>query len=696
MSPIDYQTSHTTITLPGLINISAFVPGITSRESRDLETISKASVAAGFTMISVLPLGIDSSQIDTHTLHAAQTYAQHGAHCDLNFSVAATPTNSEDIAELAGHVRSLFIPFNHVSGNIGDVGAAATHFDQWPKSKLMVTDAKTTALAALLLLASLYKRKLHVSSVTTAEDIRLISLCKKQGLPITCDVSVYALFFSQAEYPDCLFLPTANDQQVLWDHLSTIDIFAVGCIPYQLAAAKGYATTAEVGIADTLPLLFTAVSEGRLTVPDITARLHDNPKQIFNLPDQDSTSVEITLDRPYVVPASSTWSPLLGRTMQGSLSRVVFGGSTVCLEGKLQAEVPRGQDMSTHMPIVPIEPRGPPSPALPAETLADHAPAHDGVQAPRLEVVPLSINTSATVALPPNSVFKRAHITSVAQYTRADLHQLFTIATDMRQAVERHGVLDVLRGKVLGLVFYEPSTRTSLSFDAAMQRLGGRVVSFAEAQSSSKKGESLADTLRTIGCYTDAMVLRHPDAESMATATKFSPVPIINGGNGAEEHPTQAFLDMYTIREVQGTINKLHITFVGDLRYGRTVHSLLQLLAHYSVTVRLVAPARLQLPAKLRADLQRRGQLEAESEHLTDEILAKTDVLYCTRVQKERFANEAEYESVKDGVRVDNRTLRAAKASISIMHPLPRNRELDEEVDFDQRAVYFDQVCFPV
>lgn len=292
------------------------------------------------------------------------------------------------------------------------------------------------------------------------------------------------------------------------------------------------------------------------------------------------------------------------------------------------------------------------------------------------------------------SSFRGKHVLSVSQFSRQDLHELFTVAQEMRIGAQREGCLDILKGRVLCEMFYEPSTRTSASFDAAMKRLGGQTVVINESHSSSQKGESLADTIRTLGCYGDAIVLRHPDENSASIAAKFSNVPIINAGNGAREHPTQAFLDLFTIREELGTVNGLTITFVGDLKYGRTVHSLCDLLKHYHVTVQLCAPTPLEIPSSLRAALKQRGQLGAEATSLTPEMVARSDVLYCTRVQKERFEDAESYEKVKDGLVVDNAVLKHAKQKMVVMHPLPRNREVSEEVDFDPRAAYFRQVSF--
>jgi carbamoyl-phosphate synthase / aspartate carbamoyltransferase len=310
----------------------------------------------------------------------------------------------------------------------------------------------------------------------------------------------------------------------------------------------------------------------------------------------------------------------------------------------------------------------------------------DGTLLPRIHA---SMSLAQLLAMSP---FKRKNILSVKQFARNDLHLLFTVAQEMRLGVQREGCLDILKGRVLGTMFYEPSTRTSASFDAAMKRLGGQTVVINEAHASTQKGESLADTIRTIACYVDAIVLRHPSDESADTAAKFSNVPIINAGNGSREHPTQAFLDLFTIREELGTVNGLNITFVGDLRYGRTVHSLCDLLQHYSVSITLCSPEPLRLPNKLKEALKMRNQLRLECFELTPEIVSRADVLYCTRVQKERFEDLELYEKTKESFVVDNAVMKHAKQNMVLMHPLPRNKEIGEEVDFDPRAAYFRQV----
>ncbi|KAL1971941.1 hypothetical protein VTN31DRAFT_2029 [Thermomyces dupontii] len=705
---IDAQTSHRTVVLPGLINIASFVPGLATPGSKDFRQVTEASIAAGFTMIRVMPVGVDTFVTDSAALSIAQRNTKEGSFCDFNLSVTATTSNAETLGQLTAEVGSLFIPFNHLSGNI-KVPAVISHFASWPASKPILTDAKGTELASILLLASLHNRNIHVMNVTSKDDINLVALSKEKGLKITCDVSIYSLFLTRSDFPNCAGLPTAEDQNALWEHLNGIDVFSIGSVPYQLAGKNASPT---VGISDALPLLLTAVSQGRLTVNDIVDRLYHNPKRIFELHDQPDASVEVELDREYIYRNDKAWSPFDGKPLKGSVHRVVFQGKTSCLDGELQPGAALGADMSSHRIVPPSPSIKSFSPKVQAQTsierrfsmttstpvrpqrprVTDHLPAGPELGPPLF--TPLSQMSPSLQELLSRSTFKQKHVISVNQFNRSDLHLLFTVAQEMRLGVERQGVLDILKGKVLCTLFFEPSTRTSASFDAAMQRLGGRTIAISTEHSSTKKGETLQDTIRTLGCYGDAIVLRHPEESSAHTAAKFSPVPVINGGNGSREHPTQAFLDLFTIREELGTVTGLTVTFTGDLRYGRTVHSLIKLLQFYDVQVQLVAPKALSLPEDVRQQVISSGQLLVESEELTPEIVARSDVLYCTRVQKERFADLDEYERLKNTFIIDNRVLKHAKSHMVVMHPLPRNAEISEEVDFDQRAAYFRQMRY--
>jgi aspartate carbamoyltransferase len=283
-------------------------------------------------------------------------------------------------------------------------------------------------------------------------------------------------------------------------------------------------------------------------------------------------------------------------------------------------------------------------------------------------------------------------IISVKQFNREDLEYTFAVAHEMRTMVERVGTFDLLKGKILANLFYEPSTRTSSSFTAAMERLGGSVIPINEVKYSSvSKGESLPDTVRTLECYADVTVLRHPETGSAAIAAKAARKPVINAGDGVGEHPTQALLDAFTIREELGHLDGLTVTMLGDLKYGRTVHSLARLLSLYKVKLNYVSPDILRMPAEVVEELKAKNMEQTESGTL-DPFLAQTDVLYVTRVQKERFEDPAVYEKVKGAYVIDAATMKAAKDRMIVMHPLPRVTEISMDFDEDPRAAYFRQM----
>ncbi len=291
------------------------------------------------------------------------------------------------------------------------------------------------------------------------------------------------------------------------------------------------------------------------------------------------------------------------------------------------------------------------------------------------------------------SPFYGQDILSVSQFTREKLEYIFGVAEQMREIVRRTGSTDLLRGKVLACLFYEPSTRTSSSFIAAMARLGGSVIPITQGVqfSSVSKGESLPDTIRTLECYADAIVLRHPEVGSAKIAADYARKPIINAGDGVGEHPTQALLDLFTIKEELGRIDGLKVAMVGDLKYGRTVHSLTKLLCLYDVELSFVSPEILRLPMDLMNEVKARGIPVRETYDVAD-VIEEADVLYVTRVQKERFADLSQYDQVKDYYEITPELMRRAKERMIVMHPLPRVGEISYAIDDDPRAAYFRQV----
>ncbi len=280
-------------------------------------------------------------------------------------------------------------------------------------------------------------------------------------------------------------------------------------------------------------------------------------------------------------------------------------------------------------------------------------------------------------------------ILSSEQFTKENLKIVVDVAREMKSLVKKEGATDILKGKVMTALFYEPSSRTFASFITSIQRLGGGFIPLqGVVYSSVSKGETLSDTVRTFSCYSDLIVMRHPEVGSAKIAAAASPVPLINAGDGVGEHPTQSLLDYFTIEERCGHVDQLTVTMVGDLLNGRTIHSLIKLLSLYrGVTINLVSPKILRLPESIAALVKKRGVKVREYEKL-DGVLRSSDVLYVTRIQKERFSDLNLYEQLKHYYIITPQVLKLAKKSMIVMHPLPRVGEITEDVDRDPRAVY--------
>ena len=285
--------------------------------------------------------------------------------------------------------------------------------------------------------------------------------------------------------------------------------------------------------------------------------------------------------------------------------------------------------------------------------------------------------------------FKGRDIISMREFSREEIDFILDTADEMIPLEERG--TDLLKGRVMAALFFEPSTRTRLSFESSMQRLGGSVIGFATpAGSSVEKGESLADTIRTVSNYSDVIAMRHPDEYSSRMAAEVASVPVINGGSGPWEHPTQALLDLHAIRTAKGSIDGLTIALAGDLLYGRTTHSLAVALRNYDSKVYFVSPDALRMRRDVIDDVE--GRLDYTETSDLKGILPELDVLYATRIQKERFSDPADYERVKDSYLIDRAYLAGAKEDMRLMHPLPRINEISTDVDDSPHALYFRQM----
>lgn len=287
--------------------------------------------------------------------------------------------------------------------------------------------------------------------------------------------------------------------------------------------------------------------------------------------------------------------------------------------------------------------------------------------------------------------FRGRDIISIRDFSMEEIEFILNKADEIR----KNPPGEVLKGKILACLFYEPSTRTRLSFEAAMERLGGRVIGFSNASISSvAKGESLTDTVRTVERYCDAIVIRHPKEGSARLCSRVASVPVINAGDGSNQHPTQTLLDLYTTRREMGRLD-VEVAILGDLKYGRTVHSLAYALGMFNAGITLVSPRGLEMPREVLSDLRDSG-VTVREETSIGEAIPKVDVLYVTRIQKERFPDPEEYEKVKGAYRITPSTLESAKEDLIILHPLPRVDEISPEIDATRHAKYFEQVHYGI
>lgn len=281
------------------------------------------------------------------------------------------------------------------------------------------------------------------------------------------------------------------------------------------------------------------------------------------------------------------------------------------------------------------------------------------------------------------------HLIEPMDFSVEELDEIFLLAQQIMNNPRKYS--KVCDGKILGTLFYEPSTRTRFSFEAAMMRLGGKILGFSEPNSSSAaKGESLADTIRMVSIYTDIIAMRHPKEGSARVASMFSSVPIINAGDGGHQHPTQTLADLLTIKSLMKGLTGHTIGICGDLKFGRTVHSLIKAMSRYSNNkFMLISPKELRVPSYIKEEVLEKNNIEYKEVERLEDTIGECDILYMTRIQKERFFNEAEYMRLKDSYILDAKKMELAKENMIVMHPLPRVNEISMEVDSDRRAVYF-------
>jgi len=761
LSDLDVRAdSGSVVQLPGLFDVHVHLREPGGEYKEDWDSGTAAALAGGFTFVGAMP-NTNPSIVDEAAFHKVSDIAKLKARCDYGIFMGASVTNAKEIGQFALPKPSspvfalkMYLDQTFSTLKLDNLGSWMEHFQNWPKDIPICLHSEGPRAAACILLAHVYDRHVHVCHVSLKEEIELIKQAKQRGVKVTCEVCPHHLFLCDEDAPHISQMfssesasssetgaaalkggwhevrPRLNsraDQQALWDNMDVIDIIATDHAPHALdekAKAEG-APPGFPGLETVLPLMLTAVAQGRLTLDDLIAKMHTNPRRIFNLPEQPDTWIEVDLNAKWTLPrhmsySKSRWTPFAGMEVQGKVRRVVLRGEVAVVDGKVLAPTGSGRNLALERTFVPTSahPTSVASASANVGSILSHAipqksttllssPATASKTSqlhPSVPIAMQAVSSTSTTPIPsiptihhsgPKGQFDAGtSVLSVKQFSRTDLHRIFAVASDMKALIKRTGSVDLLKGKMMANVFYEPSTRTSSSFYAAMTRLGGTVLPFEQSNSSVTKGESLEDTITTLSTYADLVVLRHPEKGAVQRASTVSNVPIINAGDGIGEHPTQALLDVYTVREELGTVNGLNFTIVGDLKHGRTVHSLVQLLSLYNnINFTYVSPESLRMPAEVIAAVSKNNSsiVQKEITELDIETLRSTDVLYVTRIQKERFATLADYEAVSGLYKITPHTMTHCKDTVIVMHPMPRVDEIDVALDTDPRAAYFRQ-----
>ncbi|XP_050730695.1 CAD protein-like isoform X5 [Eriocheir sinensis] len=784
---VDCVTSRRIVKLPGLIDVHVHVrePGATHKE--DWASCSAAALAGGVTLICAMP-NTQPPVVDLDSLTLAKELAARGSRCDFAIFLGASTNNHAVLPELAPRAAALKMYLNQTFSTLmlHDTTVWLKHLEAWPAHLPVCVHAEGQTTAAALMMAHLAARPIHVCHVALREEVMLIRSAKEKGMAVTCEVCPHHLFLTSEDLEQLGLkgevrpkLASPADQQALWDNLDIIDCFATDHAPHTIEEKSAHQPPPGFpGLESMLPLLLTAVTQGRLSMEDLVNKLHHNPRRIFHLPRQPRTYIEVDLDAQWTIPESppfskARWTPFAGRKVTGRVQRVVLRGEVAYVDGQVLVPPGFGEDVRETQPLSPAP--APPSGVIPLSfPTAPQFPIQPNIALPlpphgyggHKVMVNTDLQTPAEIVIPQSSVttpqllsptrktapllhrgqdvyaeglldvgvpevpgerkdtapsrsrprdhsplptgflvpaashgLQGQHFLSVQNLTKEQLNHIFDLAQTFRVCINKERPLDhllktgmekLLEGKLMALMFYEVSTRTNCSFQAAVQRLGGRTVTLDSNTSSVKKGESLEDSVMMMSGYADVVVLRHPEPGAVARAAAVSRRPVINAGDGVGEHPTQALLDVFAIREEIGTVNGMVITMVGDLKHGRTVHSLARLLTLYNVQLRYVSPPGLGMPDYIIQYATSQGIHQEEFSSL-EAALPDTDVLYMTRIQKERFGTLEDYERACGHFIVTPHLMTRAKRRMIVLHPLPRNQEISPEFDTDPRAAYFRQ-----
>ena len=688
----------------------AFDPHVHIREpgqeyKEDWESGSKAALAGGIGIIGVMPnlvVPITTEAILDNVVEIAKSKSV----VEFGIFLGATESNWDKISQVANSHSEviglkLYLCDTFHSRHMSDE-SIRQHFLHWNCTKPIVIHADLKHIAMCIGFAFTYKRRLHIAHIATVNELDLVNDARRQGLSVTCEVTPHHLLLGCNIHVKPPIQSTSNE---LLERLHDIDIIATDHAPHLETEASSCPGVA--GLETCLTLMIDLVNRGKLTINRLIEMTHFAPLRIFNvksnISDFENNYVEIDINHrhrlTHPIFSKCRWSPFAGMEVTGKIKKVVIDGKDA---------------MTLPLPL-PLPLKGP------LKTIvATNSTATATTDISTSTAVSTSTSTSVSTSqkslqdtfvrqpLPPSeNEFYKKSIVSCSQFTKKNLRELFDLATSYRLGTNKE--LDPIypinptnpnnknkKPLLLGLLFLEPSTRTVSSFTAAAHRLGINVINPQIENSSMCKGETIDDTVKTLSCYCDAVVLRSNIKGICDKLSKNLDIPIINAGDGTGEHPTQALLDIYTIREERGSLHGLTIAFVGDLKNGRTVHSLIKLLCLYSaIKIQLISHQDLQLPEEYLGILTT-AKIPYQIFDISDieKAIETSDVLYATRIQKERMKGESTTTTTKYDYKINNHVLKSAKPNLVIMHPLPRVTELDPEIDTDPRSAYFRQMNY--
>jgi len=669
---IDCDTSYEKLYLPGLIDVHVHVREPGDIYKGDWDSESHSAIAGGIDTILVMP-NTRPPITTPENLEIIRACAREKAVCTYGFYLGGCDDNHAEIKEMMDKQDSdvvgmkLYLDCTFSGGlQFREWSNVEKHFAQWTYPQPIVVHTEYENFLRVLGLMAIYPQvRVHVAHVHDLDMMKAVVRGKQLGMKLTCEVTPHHFLLDRESIKRPVKPPLQDVQPHLEDFMEYIDCFATDHAPHRPEEhhCPGY------------PCLETFLALMLMTFGEdlVMEKMYHNPRKIFGLPPS-RTSIVVSKDHEWIIPdalpfSRASWTPYSGWKVRGKVTQVERDGQTIFVDGSfVEGKALRGSAVVSSHVVSTEETR----------------------EVNFFEPVPQMPRRARRLSNAQDSDwFRPQSLLSVDSLSRQDLRTIFQRAFEMKMAVRHEILQQSLQGKVFGFLFYEPSSRTEGSFQSAIQRLGGTTVSFSPERSSVKKGESFADTIRCLASISEGMILR--TSVPLTGCKALDPYRVINGGDGINEHPTQALLDLFTIREKKSTITGWTIALVGDLAKGRTVHSLAKLLCLYDVRLRFVAPPSRQMPPEIVTYCEEAGIEVSFHEHLY-EIIETSDVIYMTRLQKER-SDTSWFSSDSPSLQILDLTLMAMlKDDAIVMHPGPRLEELPVEVDSDPRCVVEDQM----